>query len=266
MTLKSQDTNVENTSPRVYLYGFLTALRFLTVFPVSWHADKDGENFKGSLIWFPVIGLFIGCFCALIISILQLFLPKEIVSIITIFLLGGMSGFLHLDGLADTADGFFSSRPKERILEIMRDSRIGPMGVVILLLIILLKYSSLVNLTDEKFLVAIILTPIAGRCGALIQMALLPYARPVEKGLGGLFYSEGLKQKALLSFVFFAIMCFFLIGFQTLFVLSGFMIINILYIQYCKRKIDGATGDTLGAGCELLEVTTLVCMNIYLIY
>lgn len=248
-----------------YLYGLLTALRFLTVFPVTWHADKDGDSFKESLVWFPVIGLIIGCCCASIMFFLQFFLPQEILSIIAIFLLGAMSGFLHIDGLADTADGFFSSRPKERILEIMRDSRVGPMGVVVLLLVIMLKYASLVNLVEGKLLIAIILTPVAGRCAALVQMAMLQYSRPIETGLGGLFYSDGLKQKSLFAFAFLAILSLLLTGYQGIIILAGFVVINFFYIQHCKRKIDGATGDTLGAGCELLEATTLVCMNILLV-
>lgn len=265
MVSDNEQDNSENPLSNRYLYGLLTAVRFLTVVPVTWHADKDSDSFKDSLVWFPVVGLLIGCCCATILSILQLFLTQEILAIIAIFLLGAMSGFLHLDGLADTADGFFSSRPKARILEIMRDSRVGPMGVVVLILVIMLKYASLVNFADEKLLIAVILTPIAGRCATLVQMAMLKYARPIETGLGGLFYSGGLKQKSLFAFTFLAILSFLLTGYQGIIILTGFIVINFFYIQYCKRKIDGATGDTLGAGCEVLEATTLVCMNILLV-
>ena len=107
----------------------LAALRFLTVLPVRHGAADDGRCFAGSLFYFPLIGLGIGLLTALAATLLGCILPQAVVALVAIVMLAGISGFLHIDGLADTADGLLSSRPREQKLEIMRDSRTGAMGV-----------------------------------------------------------------------------------------------------------------------------------------
>lgn len=242
--------------------GFLAALRFLTLFPLSWRADQDGYYFKYGLVWFPVIGLLIGCFTALICTGIDLLLPHGVTCLAGSFLLCFVSGFLHLDGVADTADGFFSSRPKERILQIMKDSRIGPMGVIILLFLLLGKYAALTSLSPALFLPALIIMPLSGRCAIIFQMALLPYARSDQPGLGDIFDSFGLKLKASASFLFLTGISIFLLNWSALILAVIFVVFNVGFARFCRKKIDGYTGDTLGACCELTELTTAICLSI----
>ena len=101
-----------------------------------------------------------------------------------------------MDGLCDTADGFFSVRPRERIMEIMRDSRVGAMGVMAIVLTVVLKVAALESHGVDTIWVVVLLMPLAGRCSLLVLMAILPYARP-EGGLGTLFYSRSSKLSAL---------------------------------------------------------------------
>jgi adenosylcobinamide-GDP ribazoletransferase len=238
---------------------FLAAFRFLTIIPVRWHADQDGENFPHSLHYFPLLGGLIGISVGTLSLFLRSFFPGTVVTVLAIILLAVVSGCLHLDGLADTADGFFSSRPKERILEIMRDSRTGAMGVIAIVLVLLLKFAALSSLPATAFFMTVCLIPIAGRCAIVLSMAILPYAR-TEGGLGSLFYSERCRMSA----VWFVLCLFVLvpfIGFRiTLLVFFMTIVVVLFFSAWCKRKIGGATGDTLGAVCEITEMAVAVGM------
>jgi adenosylcobinamide-GDP ribazoletransferase len=238
---------------------FLAAFRFLTIIPVTWQADKDGDYFQHSLHYFPVIGGLIGLAAAIVNLLFRSFLPGSVVAVIAIILLAIVSGCLHLDGLADTADGFFSSRPKDKILEIMRDSRTGAMGVIVIALVLLLKFAALSSMSPALFFKAVCLMPIAGRCAIVFSMALLPYGRQ-EGGLGRLFYSEDCRLSAGWSCVFLLVLVPF-IGIRTMFLIFFITIATgLLFSVWCRKMIGGATGDTLGAICELTEMAVAVGM------
>lgn len=239
------------------LATFLAGFRFLTIIPVTWNQDKDGRFFKASLIWFPVLGLFIGSVTVLAVYFLLGKLPIPVTTVFAMLLLAGLSGCLHLDGLADSFDGLLSSRPRSRALEIMRDSHIGVMGVIALFFVLLGKYAALSSLSSTALLQALLLIPMAGRTAIVLTMAILPYARSGE-GLGVLFYSTGTRRMALLT----TICCLVisgLVSFTSLcIVLIGILATVILFGFWCYRKLGGATGDTLGAVCELTELSVAV--------
>ena len=231
----------------------LAALRFLTVFPLPGGKD-DARYLAESVPYFPVVGLLLGTVgagCAWLIG--RLF-PAPVGAVLLTGLLAGFSGGLHLDGLADTADGFLSSRPQEQILVIMRDSRIGAMGVVALVLLLMLKAGALAALHPVDLVPALLLMPLAGRCAIVILMALLPYARS-EGGLAGVFYRQHSRKAAFWAAACFILACLLVLGWQRTLVLS---MVNLLlltgFARLCRGVIGGATGDTLGAGCELCEL------------
>ncbi|MBU4395186.1 MAG: adenosylcobinamide-GDP ribazoletransferase, partial [Proteobacteria bacterium] len=185
------------------LASFLAALRFLTIVPLAWRCEYDGRFFAASLAWFPVIGLLIGLTCATLISGLISFFPPSVLAMAAIVLLAAISGCLHLDGLADSGDGLLSSRPRECILEIMRDSHTGAMGVIAIVVVLLGKYAALSSLGAPTLIATLIVMPLAGRCAIVVTMAFLPYAREGE-GLGRLFYSPSSRWAALWSFALLA--------------------------------------------------------------
>ncbi len=104
---------------RYPLRSFLAALRFLTIIPVSWKSDEDGRFFRASVICFPLIGLLIGSIVALLVFLISPYFNSSLLAVFAILLLSGFSGFLHLDGVADSGDGLLSSRPREQALRIM---------------------------------------------------------------------------------------------------------------------------------------------------
>lgn len=243
------------------LISFFAAIRFLTILPIPWFSDKDGDHTVSCLKFFIFIGGFIGLFAFLLTKLLTSFVPTPVTICIIILFLASISGFLHLDGLADTIDGFFSSRPTPQKLEIMKDSRIGPMGVIALIMIFLFKFSALTTLTAETLALVVFFMPLSGRCTLILQMAFLPYARK-EGGLGGLYYLEKGWLTPITTIAFFLIMGFLIDIHLTLFSLGTILAINILFGLWCKNAIGGATGDTLGASCELTEGSVALVLSI----
>lgn len=242
------------------LASFLAALRFLTIVPLAWRGEQDGHFFTASLAWFPVIGLLIGLTGAVFISGLMPFCPPPVVAVAAIVLLAAVSGCLHLDGLADSGDGLLSARPRERILEIMRDSHTGAMGVIALVIVLLGKFAALASLSGPTLILTLIAMPLAGRCAIVLTMAILPYAREGE-GLGRLFYSPASRWAALWSLALLAAVLAWS-GWRLMWpVFIAFGLTVLLFSLWCRRKIGGATGDTLGAVCELTELMVAVAMT-----
>jgi adenosylcobinamide-GDP ribazoletransferase len=233
--------------------SLLAAVQFLTVvhFP---KASVAGEmELERCVPYFPVVGLLIGIIAAALGYLLGFVLPDfPACALIVIFLIA-VSGGLHMDGLADTADGFFSARPRDRILEIMKDSRTGVMGVIAVVCAVMLKFSLLVSLPFSLRFYVILLMPLAGRCALVIMMTGLSYIRSAE-GLATVF----VKSRSWFHVVWTAL--FLLIAAVLTTQWMGFAIalvtfaVTALCAGYSFRKIGGYTGDTLGAACEIVEI------------
>jgi adenosylcobinamide-GDP ribazoletransferase len=231
------------------------ALQFLTVIPVpaSWGGGKD--DLARSVWFFPLVGLFLGGLLAALDAGFSSLLPALPASAVVVLASILLTGGFHVDGLADTADGFMSSRPRERILEIMKDSRTGPMGVVAVVSVVVLKVALLSAVTGPLRGPAIVLMAAAGRSAMVMVLALLPYARP--EGLASVF----MKSRSLLlagwglAFLFGA--CWFLAGPEGLLAGLAAFAATILAGATSSSKIGGVTGDTLGATCEIVELLPL---------
>jgi adenosylcobinamide-GDP ribazoletransferase len=239
------------------LKGLLAALQFLSILPIDrpFEADDIGR----SLVWFPAAGFIIGLCAVMVYGVANLIgLPAPVSALAGVMALAGFSGFFHLDGVADTADGFFSSRPRDRILEIMHDSRIGTMGVIGIFTILAFKWAALSSLTPAEEWRVIVLAPIAGRAGQIVSMNYMPYARS-EGGLASVFLAHCSRQTVLIA-VFICILAAVLLG-----GVSGLMAVfaagafGIFFNLRCLRKIGGMTGDTIGAVSEGIE-TIIMCV------
>ncbi len=239
------------------LSSFLAGFRFLTIMPVYWRSEEDVDFFQSSLVWFPFIGLLIGSVTVLISCLFINILPPSLSAVFAMILLAGISGCLHLDGLADSGDGLLSSRPRERALIIMRDSHTGAMGMIAVVFVLLGKYAALSSLAGSTFLAAVFLIPIAGRTAILLIMAILPYARSGD-GLGKLFYSTDSRKVAVLGLIFCVIITAFVSFKYVLFIIAAILLTVALFSFWCFKKLGGATGDTLGAVCELTELAAAV--------
>ncbi len=228
--------------------GFLTALTFLTIFKINL---KEYDN-RNAIFFFPLVGV--------LISIPAYFLLNSSLQfkyIFTLIYLIVITGALHIDGLADTSDAFFSHKTKERKLEIMKDSRIGTMGTVAVVIVLLFKYELLKVIEPLHIILALSYS----RLGALTIIYLLPYAR--EQGTGAFFQSITLKN-IFTPFLLIPIALSFL-----LLNLTNFLILNLSFVSICfifisiyKKVIGGWTGDMVGAFIEISEVIILYLLTL----
>ena len=235
---------------------FWLSFSMLTILPIPVKLYDGVKNTSSSTLFFPIIGLFIGALIAVIGYYLHPYLPSWPLAVLCTILLAAVSGAFHLDGLADCADGFFSSRPKDRILEIMKDSQIGVMGTLTLIFTIVFKITLLEGLSSDHmlFTTSLFAAPLLGRCSINFFMY---FCKPIsDSGLGSSFWNSSIIS------VFSALTCSLtLLGFvyykQTLLIIAAVIMMNIIFAAYCKKKINGGSGDTLGATCELAETLTL---------
>jgi adenosylcobinamide-GDP ribazoletransferase len=236
------------------------AIRFLTIFPAPNYEDSATADLRASVGWFPVIGLMLGIVAALAGWLMQrLGVPPLLMSVLLVTLMLSFSGGLHLDGLSDTADGFLSSRTRDRTLEIMRDSHVGAMGVLAIVVMILLKFAAIASVGYRGVVPAALLMPVAGRCALVFQMAVLPYAR--QSGLASVFYERRPRWSAAWAACVLAVAACGATGLIRGAVIWGVCVIgSLVFSSYVYRKIGGATGDTLGAACEWVEAVPVVLL------
>ena len=245
--------------------AFLAALQFLTAIPLPRALKTPPPAIKDSLPFFPIVGLIIGGLTFFADLLYTTVFPTPMAAVLTIMTLAILTGGLHLDGLADTADGLFSVRDRDRILEIMRDSRTGVMGVLALIFVLLLKISSLLSLTGPWRGLALILAPPAGRGAMILMLNTLPYARP-EGGLATEFTRRRTLWVAVLSFLVLGGVCLLAGGGPGMAVAACALLVSAGVNVMVRRRLGGFTGDTLGAASELAETAFLVAAAAMLPY
>lgn len=237
-------------------------LQFLTTIPLPFQLKVDNRDFGKGLVFAPVVGLLIGAVMASVFSLVEMILPFQAAIIVTVLAYITLTGGLHLDGLGDTFDGLFSNRPKERMLEIMRDSRVGTNAVLAVTVVLLLDVSLLWGVDREQLIKVILLFPAAGRVGSVIGAGISEYARAGE-GLGKSFIDYCSKGDVIIGIAIYLAAAYAVKGFMG--VLEGAVpvVAAFLSTRFFSRKIGGATGDVLGAVCELNQSFYLV--GIYIV-
>ncbi len=235
------------------------AIRFLTILPLPGKCGTAEHDLPDSIWFFPIVGLLAGGAAAALIVVFLAIFPPMSCTVCVVLALIVISGGLHMDGLADTADGFLSSRPRERVLEIMKDSHIGVMGVIAIVAVLLLKVTAIASIEPANAWFTILLIPLAGRCMIVLMICILPYARP-EGGLGSAFSKSRSAWPALWALAVLATVGWLVAGWAGLAAGGAAVAVTLLFALWCYRKIGGATGDTYGAACELAELAVVLTM------
>ncbi len=228
------------------MQGLKTAIQFLTILPVG---RNDSFKAERMLPFFPVVGLLIGGMLVGIDWLACLLWPRSVASLLDVLFLIWITGALHLDGVGDTADGLYGRRTKDETLAIMKDSRLGAMGSIAIVSIIVLKWASIASIVEGRMLV-LLAVPIFGRCSQLLGIRSLPYGR--SEGLGKSFVDAPLKWHGFLTILIPVILSVFL-GITGLFLMTGFIVFSAIILFYYKKRLGCITGDMLGAMCEVCE-------------
>lgn len=242
---------------------FWIALQFLTVLPIELKNMPSGKQSSQALLFYPVVGLLIGLMLfafALILAKLPILFSAGLILVLWIWLTGG----LHLDGLADTADAWVGGfGDPDRTLKIMKDPACGPIGVLSLIAVCLLKFVALYVLLEQKLEAFLIVLPMLGRSVPLFLFLTTRYVR--AQGLASSMLENIPRLAIWMVFVItIALLCIFKwTGLVTLFSL----LIIIFYLRglFIKR-IGGITGDTVGAAIELSETGLMLSFVIASFY
>lgn len=241
--------------------ALISAIKMLTVFPIDTAGKIPFGPVGWMLFWFPAVGLLLGGIGAGVFWAAQQVFPAAVAVLLAILALTLSTGALHVDGLADSADGLFGGRTRERRLEIMRDSRIGTFGVAAVVFVLLFKWTALVGIAGAAggrgAMAALAAMPMAGRWAILLAAWLCPYAREGE-GTGRVFIENATARQFLGAAPIVLVCAWGLLGWGGIVMLAAALPFGLLWTLYAKAKIGGMTGDTLGAVCELSETVFLL--------
>ncbi|MFJ2460840.1 adenosylcobinamide-GDP ribazoletransferase [Pseudomonas neuropathica] len=232
------------------------ALQFLSSLPIRLSGMPEPEQLGRSLLFYPLVGLLFG----LILWVLNLALsgaPLLLHAALLLTVWVVLSGALHLDGLADSADAWLGGfGDRERTLTIMKDPRSGPIAVVTLVLVLLLKFAALLALIEQGHGLVLIIVPLLGRAALLGLFLTTPYVR--AGGLGQALADHLPRKAGWRVLGLSALGCVLIAGFGAVVALVISVVVFVWLRQVMMRRLGGATGDTAGALLELLEMVVLV--------
>lgn len=244
----------------------------MTRIPIKADIGFD-EEFHKSIVYFPLVGFVIGLISYLIGCLAIKVFDPFVTSILIVGAEVIITGGLHIDGLGDTFDAIYSNRDKERMLEIMKDSRLGTNSLLAILFLVLIKIGVLTNIINANLLWIIIFMPLVSRLGVIVM--LYKTVTPRKVGMGNIFIG-----KATLSmFIIAVIYSIAIIGLISKFIflssdllliklLSSILIVMLfdyLFKNHIYKKIDGITGDILGCTIELGELIFILYVYIIMV-
>ncbi|WP_347114167.1 adenosylcobinamide-GDP ribazoletransferase [Leclercia sp. S52] len=240
-------------------------LRLMSRIPVpeKWADGVEFRQLARGVPWFVLVGATIGALAGLLALVVSqtgggIYIGAAAYVLALVLLTGGF----HLDGLADTCDGIFSARSRERMLEIMKDSRLGTFGGLALVFAILLKVLAVIGLAHlpaKEWFALLVCAPIAGRAALVLGMYGQRYAREGE-GMGSLYIGQVSFRNAALTLLGGALVVALIAGLHGLAAMLVTYVVIYGLVHYLRRRLGGHTGDTLGALAETAEIVFLLAL------
>ncbi len=235
---------------------FWIALQFLSSLPVRLAGMPPPQAMGRSLLCYPLVGLLFGA----LLWVLNRLLAGSPELLHAALLLAAwvlLSGGLHLDGLADSADAWLGGfGDRARTLEIMKDPRSGPIAVVTLVLVLLLKCCALLAVVQSGHAQVLLIAPLLGRASLLGLFLCTPYVR--AGGLGQALADHLPRAAGRGVLLLSALACVLLAASKALIVLAATLLTFYYLRRQMVRRLGGTTGDTAGALLELLEMVILI--------
>ena len=250
-----------NWRAKLYQQGqaLAVAIQFMTLLPIKLEPYPDAPTQGYSVLYYPMVGAIIGALLFLLFALTQ-HAPPNLQAALIILLWVVMTGALHLDGLADTADGWLGGvGDKARTLKIMKDPHIGVAGVIALILCLLLKWVALTEIIQGQpdAMVVLILIPLVARWYALLLLSYTPYAQP--QGIA-MTLTVHQPKKAILAWAIGGVIVLASLSWLWLMITSSLVLgLRKMFLQ----RLQGTTGDTLGASIECVEICLLVCCVLF---
>ena len=235
---------------------FIIAFQFLTIVPLPVAVRCEEEDLGRSMAFFPLVGLALGALLAGADFLLAPLLPRSVADLVLVALLSVVTGALHLDGLSDVCDGLAARGSRERFLEIMKDSRVGAVGAVGLVLGLMLKYQALLALPLGYKREALLFFPMAARF-AQVQMT-VGSKRARKDGLGHAFVGGAGGVQLAVAGICTAAVGALLLKLPALITLLCLFLFTWGVRGWAHRRLGGVTGDVIGCASELNEICCLL--------
>jgi adenosylcobinamide-GDP ribazoletransferase len=236
--------------------SLILAVRFLTVVPVPGREATGPSALGRAAWWFPVVGLTLGVVLALAGRAAAGLFPPLVAAALLVALWKGLTGAIHLDGLADSLDGLAGSDSARR-LEIMRDSHIGVFGAAGLAMFLLVSVAAVADLDGPFRGSLLVVAPAVGRVTPLLAGVWLRPATPGQ-GLGAGFTTGLSRWAGPVHVVAVAVLAAWLLGPWGVAIAATAWIATLLWAVLAVRRLGGLTGDVLGAVVELTELVALL--------
>jgi len=242
--------------------GILIAISFFTRIPIKINNVTEDE-FYDSMIFMPIVGLFVGAVLYGLSWLFKFIQNGQLEAILMIIFYIAITGGLHFDGVADTVDGVFSARDHDRMMEIMKDSRLGSFGAIGLILLFLTLYSSYTVLMDQMRL-AFLFLPLVGRYCAIQSCCFSTYAKG-GGGLGKRIVEQTKVWHVVLYLAVIAVGMWFAAGPRMLLAYGLTIVANFILMAYLNKRIGGLTGDGIGLTIEVSQAFFAVFLVILLV-
>ena len=233
--------------------GFLTAWRTLTILRLP---GRDAARFAAALPFFPVVGALLGAGVAAVSWAAAAAHWPALAGPAAAGLLALVTGALHLDGLADGADALYGHRTPARRLEIMKDPRVGAMGVTALIFAVLLKVVAIGRLAGDGAWLWLVLPCVWSRAAMPVLAVSLPSARP--DGTAGRFLADARPSHAVVAVLLALALTVAVAPRAALACAAATVVLVLLLRRVFRRAVGGVTGDLLGFGSEFIEVALLL--------
>lgn len=236
--------------------SFLAALEFLTRLRVRRTPRGDMNAVAAAQAWFPIVGLIIGLSLAGLDWIARRALPEASVDVLLVVALAAVTGGLHLDGLADAADGLIGGRDRDERLAIMHDVHAGSYAIIAIVSVLALKWAGLAAMPDGVRVETLILTPCLARFTMVLSAAAFPYARPEGVGLG--FHEKAWPAATITAAAITTAAAVLLLGAGGLLAVLFAAACAWTIGSFARRTVGGMTGDLYGATIEIGEALLLL--------
>jgi adenosylcobinamide-GDP ribazoletransferase len=233
--------------------SLLAAFTFLTRIPLPGATRVDADLLARSAVWFPLVGAAVGAIGALVLVGAARVWSAPVAAALSLLATVLVTGAFHEDALADTADGLGGGQTRERMLEIMRDSRIGSYGAVALVISLALRMGCLTMLVAPEAAPAVVGAHVLARWSSLPLIGFLPYVR--AQGAGKPFVGGVTPVRVLTGTVLAALLAAVALGPDALVAGVAAGIVTALAGVFFRNRLGGITGDCLGAANQAVELT-----------
>lgn len=232
------------------------AIQFLTRIPVRLKSYPSEHEIGHSLNYYPLVGLILGLLLFATAWLLQVF-PSLFAAVLLCVVWVGLTGALHLDGLADSADAWVGGLgDKKKTLAIMKDPACGPAGVIAIVLLLLFKLAALQALIDAKSIQWLFVAPLLSRSCVMLMIAITPNARHDGLAVPLIKHANPMRQGLLLLLI--VALLLILMGTSLMLILLALLLFNGVFRRAIMRRVNGITGDLAGALVELSEAVILL--------